>query len=161
MSGSSILKGGEKSELSTQLRKALSVMLGQWKPQRGRCQQQPARNSPVRRAMTHTCPCCSSPSDVGAMPVVWDVSGERTWQSSPLLHNPAVRAQRHAPPRAGSCCRLHGLQNPSAAAVSFLSSFSLTLCSSGITRVTQSAPEQSQYRCKSHPIKKGFLAHRF
>lgn len=61
--------------------------------QRGSCQQ-PARNSPVMRAMTHTCPCCSSPSDVGAILVVWDVSGERTWQSSPLLHNLAVPAHR-------------------------------------------------------------------
>lgn len=94
MSGSSILKGGEKSEFSAQLRRALFRNARAVETaQRGSCQQ-PARNSPVMRAMTHTCPCCSSPSDVGAILVVWDVSGERTWQSSPLLHNLAVPAHR-------------------------------------------------------------------
>lgn len=48
------------------------------------CCQQPARNSPVMRPMTHACPCCFSPSDVEAMFVVWDVSRERHWQSSPV-----------------------------------------------------------------------------
>lgn len=118
--------------------------------------QQPERNSPVMRAMSHTCPCCSSPQMWGHACGLGCVR-RKDLAESPLLHN-LLSCPEHAAPRAGSCCRCHGLQNPFAADISFLSSFSLTLCSSGKARVTQSAPEQSQYCSKSHAIKKGVLA---
>lgn len=148
MSGCSILKGGEQPELSTQLSRALSVTLGQRKPLSAAL---PAASEefPCHEGHDSHVPLLLLSLRSWAILVVWAVSGERTWHSSPLLHNPAVPAQRHAPPRAGSCCRWHGLQNPFAADISFLSSFSLTPL---LLWNNQSNPVSSC--CKSHPIKK-------
>lgn len=108
--------------------------------------QQPARNSPVMRAVTHACPCCFSPSDVGAITVVWDVSGERTWQRSPLLHNLSILPKGTIHPGHGAAAgdTSHNI----ILQLVFLLSFRFPY-SSGITRVTQPAPEPSQHCYKS------------